>query len=329
MQISVCDIMDSPKERKLISILIPFYNEEDVLPILFGRIEEYISTRTQYEWEILMVNDGSSDNSLEMVKAQREIDPRWRYIDLSRNFGKETAMLAGFDYVKGHCVVIMDADLQDPPELIDQMTVLWEKGYDDIYGRRKSRGKEPWLRKKLTLLYYNILQHLTKIPVLQNTGDFRLLDRICIEALKQMRESQRYTKGLYCWIGFKKAEVLFDRDDRAAGSSKWNFFKLLSLAIEGITSYTTVPLRIATIMGILFSVGSFIYMLYFFIKSIIWGDPVSGFPTIIIVLLFLGGLILFSLGVLGEYIGRVFNEVKGRPAYFIREIDGKKTSALG
>ena len=311
--------------RKLISILIPFYNEEDVLPVLFSRIDGFIASRPQYDWEILLVNDGSSDSSLEMVKAHRQLDARWRYVDLSRNFGKETAMLAGFDHVEGDCVVIMDADLQDPPEIIDSMVALWEQGYDDIYGRRKSRGKEPWMRKKLTLLYYKFLQHLTKIPVLQNTGDFRLLDRICIEALKKMREVQRYTKGLYCWIGFKKAEVLFDRDDRAAGKSKWNFFKLLSLAIEGITSYTTVPLRIATIMGLLCSVGSFIYMRYFFIKSLIWGDPVSGFPTLIIVMLLLGGLILFSLGILGEYIGRIFNEVKGRPAYFVREIDGKKT----
>jgi glycosyltransferase involved in cell wall biosynthesis len=321
------DVITTVEEtHKKISILIPFYNEEDVLPILFERIDNFINARTEYHWEILMVNDGSSDRSLDLVKAKHEKDNRWRYVDLSRNFGKETAMMAGFDYVTGDCVVIMDADLQDPPELIDEMVALWLQGYDDIYGRRRTRGREPWLRKKLTLLYYNILQHLTKIPVLQNTGDFRLMDRICIEALKQMRETQRYTKGLYCWIGFKKAEVLFDRDDRAAGSSKWNFFKLLSLAIEGITSYTTVPLRIATVMGLVTSLGSLVMMLYYLIKTILWDDPVSGFPTMIVVMLFLGGLILFSLGILGEYIGRIFNEVKGRPAYFVREVDGKLSS---
>jgi glycosyltransferase involved in cell wall biosynthesis len=258
-----------------------------------------------------------------MVKSHHENDSRWRYVDLSRNFGKETAMMAGFDYVTGDCVVIMDADLQDPPEIIDEMVKLWEQGYDDIYGRRKTRGQEPWLRKKLTLLYYNILQHLTKIPVLQNTGDFRLLDRICIDALKRLRETQRYTKGLYCWIGFKKAEVLFDRGDRAAGTSKWNFFKLLSLAIEGITSYTTVPLRIATVMGFITSLGSLVLMFYYLVKTILWDDPVSGFPTMIVVMLFLGGSILFSLGILGEYIGRIFSEVKRRPAYFVREVDGR------
>lgn len=312
------------KSYKKISILIPFYNEEEVLPMLFERIDDFINAREEFEWEILMVNDGSYDRGLEMVKDHHKKDKRWRYVDLSRNFGKETAMMAGFDYVTGDCVVIMDADLQDPPETIDKMISLWEEGYDDIYGKRRTRGREPWLRKKLTLLYYNILQHLTKIPVLQNTGDFRLLDRICIDALIKMRETQRYTKGLYCWIGFKKAEVLFDREDRAAGDSKWNFVKLLSLAIEGITSYTTVPLRIATIMGLITSVGSLILMFYYLIKTILWDDPVSGFPTIIVVMLFLGGLILFSLGILGEYIGRIYNEVKGRPAYFVREVDGKR-----
>lgn len=165
---------------------------------------------------------------------------------------------------------------------------------------------------------------MSKIPVLQNTGNFRLLDRICIDALKSMRETQRYTKGLYCWIGFKKAEVTFDRGDRAAGTTKWNFFKLFALAIKGITSYTTAPLRLATFVGIVSSLWSFLYMLYFFVKSLIWGDSVQGFPTIITVLLFMGGMILLSLGILGEYIGRIFNEVKGRPPYFIREIDGHR-----
>lgn len=311
-------------DRRKVSVLIPFYNEQEVLPVLFDRLGRFMNGRMDVDWEVLMVNDGSTDRSLELVKAKHCEDKKWRYVELSRNFGKEIAMMAGFDYVTGDCVVVMDADLQDPPEVMDEMITLWQQGYDDVYGRRLTRGKEPWLRKFLTMRYYHMLQRVTRIPVLQNTGDFRLLDRICIDALCSMRETQRYTKGLYCWIGFRKAEVVFDRGDRAAGTTKWNFFKLLALAIEGITSYTVAPLRFATVVGLCSAVGSFVYMLYFLIKSFIWGDPVQGFPTMITVLLFMGGMILLSLGVLGEYIGRIFNEAKGRPPYFVREVDGMR-----
>ena len=313
----------TPALRK-VSIVIPFYNEEDVLPILFERMDEFMAARPGYDWEVLMINDGSADRSLEMVKAKHEADKRWRYVDLSRNFGKEIAMMAGFDHTTGDCAVLMDADLQDPPEVIDDMLKLWEQGFDDVYGRRADRGKESWMRKFLSLQFYKLLQRTTKIPVLQNTGDFRLLDRICIDALCQMRETQRYTKGLYCWIGYKKAEVVFDRGDRAAGSTKWNFFKLFGLAIEGITSYTTAPLRFATIVGVVASFLSFLFLIFYLGKALLWGDPVQGFPTLICMLLFIGGLILLCLGILGEYIGRIFSETKGRPAYFVREIDGRK-----
>jgi len=198
------------------------------------------------------------------------------------------------------------------------MIDLWRQGYDDIYATRRDRGKESRLRKHLSLAYYRILQHATKIPVLQNAGDFRLLDRCCIDALKQIREVQRYSKGLFCWIGFKKKEITFDRCDRAAGQTKWNYWKLFGLAIEGITSYTTFPLRISTIAGVIASLSAFAVMIYFLTKTLIWGDDVQGFPTLVVLILFLGGLTLMSLGLLGEYIGRIFNETKGRPAYFIR-----------
>ena len=199
----------------------------------------------RYEWEVISVNDGSSDGTLMMLKQLHARDKRWRYIDLSRNFGKETAMLAGMDLATGDCMIIMDGDLQHPPEEFPKMLSLWESGYDDVYGRRLHRGKEPWLRRKLSLLYYRLLQRTTRIPVLQNTGDFRLLDRICIDALTSMRETQRYTKGLYCQIGFRKHEFEFEQEDRSAGQSKWSMIKLLGLAMDGITSYTTAPLRIA------------------------------------------------------------------------------------
>ena len=307
---------------KKVSILIPFYNEQEVLPSLFERLQSLIDSNDNYQWEVMLINDGSTDNSLCLVKQMRLRDKRFRYIDLSRNFGKETAMLAGFDNVTGDCMVIMDADLQHPPEVIPQMLKLWEEGYDDIYGKRNNRGKEPWLRRKLSLLYYKLLQKTTNVSILQNVGDFRLLDRICIDALSSMRESQRYTKGMFQWIGFKKKEFTFDQDDRVAGNTKWSYIKLLNLAIEGITSYTTSPLKIATVMGLIVSLCAFIYMLFVLIKAIAVGDPVAGYPTIMVVMLFLGGVQLLSLGIIGEYVGRIFNETKNRPAYFVREIDG-------
>lgn len=313
--------------KKKVSLLIPFYNEQDVLPMLFDRLSLLIQNNDNYEWEVMLVNDGSSDASLCAVKQMHMHNPCFRYIDLSRNFGKEVAMMAGLDYVTGDCVVIMDADLQHPPELIPDMLKLWEEGYDDVYGKRNSRGKEPWLRKKLSLLYYRLLQKTTRVQVLQNVGDFRLLDRICIDALRSMRESQRYTKGMFQWIGFKKKEILFDQEDRVAGNTKWNYLKLLGLAIEGITSYTTSPLKMASVMGLLVSFCAFCYMVYIMIKALIIGDPVAGYPTIMVVMLFLGGVQLLSLGIIGEYIGRIFNETKNRPVYFVREVDGEKKNS--
>ena len=304
--------------KKLISILIPCYNEAQSLPILIPKLEDIANTLSQYDWEFLCVNDGSKDDTLEVLRELRQMYNRVNYIDLSRNYGKENAMLAGFDYVKGNCMVIMDADLQHPPHVIIQMLEKWEEGYDDVYASRLTRGKESWLRKKLSLLYYRILQRSTRLEVLPNVGDFRLLDRRCINALKQMRENNRYTKGMYCYIGFKKTYVTFETDDRIAGESSMNYKTLINLAIEGILSYTTVPLRIATVIGVLTSLFAFIYMLVVFIKTLLYGDPVQGYPTMMIVILFLGGIQLLALGVLGEYIGRIFTETKNRPVYFVR-----------
>lgn len=304
--------------KKLISILIPCYNEALSLPILIPKLEDIANNLKQYDWEFLCVNDGSKDNTLEVLRELHTVYNRVNYIDLSRNYGKENAMLAGFDYVKGDCMVIMDADLQHPPHVILQMLEKWEEGYDDVYASRLTRGKESWLRKKLSLLYYRILQRSTRLEVLPNVGDFRLLDRRCINALKQMRENNRYTKGMYCYIGFKKTYVTFETDDRIAGESSMNYKTLINLAIEGILSYTTVPLRIATVIGVLTSLFAFIYMLVVFIKTLLYGDPVQGYPTMMIVILFLGGIQLLALGILGEYIGRIFTETKNRPVYFVR-----------
>lgn len=304
---------------KKITILVPCYNEEKSLPLLHVRLATLMDSMTAYKWELLLVNDGSSDKTMDVVRELRAMDSRVCYIDLSRNFGKERAMLAGMDYATGDCMVIMDADLQDPPEVIPEMIKHWEDGWEDVYARRVSRGKESWLRRKLSLCYYSVLQKTTKVDVLQNVGDFRLIDRKCIDALKQMRECERYTKGLFSWMGFKKKEITFDRHDRAAGESSFNFFKLMLLGIDGITSFTTAPLRFATVLGFAVSVFAFIYMCYVLVKTLVWGDPVAGYPTLIIVILFLGGVQLISLGIIGEYLGRIFNETKDRPVYIVRE----------
>lgn len=310
--------------KKLISVLIPCYNESESLPLLISKLENIANEYSQYNWEFLCVNDGSKDNTLDVLRELRCKYSRLNYIDLSRNYGKETAMLAGFDYVKGDCMVIMDADLQHPPHVIPQMLEKWKEGYDDIYASRITRGKESWLRKKLSLFYYNILQRTTRLEVLPNVGDFRLLDRSCIEALKKMRENNRYTKGMFCYIGYKKTHVAFETEDRIAGESSMNYKTLFNLAIEGILSYTTVPLRIATIVGCVTSLLAFVYMLVIFIRTILFGDPVQGYPTMIIVILSLGGIQLLALGILGEYLGRVFTETKNRPVYFVRTYNDEK-----
>ncbi|MBP1646278.1 MAG: glycosyl hydrolase [Bacteroidetes bacterium] len=309
---------------KKVSLLIPAYNEEKVLQLLYQRIKAIIDRLNQYEWEVLFINDGSRDNTLAVLYSIRNQDHRINVLDLSRNYGKEVAMLAGFDYVKGDAVIILDADLQDPPELIPQMLEQWELGYDDVYAKRNSRKGETFIKKKTSQWFYKILQKSTDIPIQLNTGDFRLLDKSCVEALKQIREANRYTKGMFSWIGYNKKEILFDRDPRAAGETKWNYLKLTSLAIEGITSFTTKPLRISTFIGGVISVFSFIYAIYMLYDTIIYGNDVKGYPSLLVTILFLGGIQLLSLGILGEYIARIFIETKNRPTYFARTYNGEK-----
>lgn len=309
---------------KRISLLIPCYNEESSLPLLIPELKLLMDKEDGYVWEILFVNDGSKDSTLSILANLRAEDTRFNYVNLSRNFGKENAMLAGFDYVTGDCVVILDADLQDPPSLIPEMIGYWEQGFEDVYAKRINRGKESWLRKRLSLLFYAILQRSSRFDVLKNVGDFRLLDRCCIEALRELRENDRYTKGMFAWIGFNKKELLFDRGDRAAGSSSFNLGSLMNLAIDGITSFTTFPLRLSAITGVILSLCAFVYLIYFLTKTLIFGDPVQGFPTLIIVVLFLGGVEMLSLGILGEYIGHIYNETKRRPTYIAHDYNGEK-----
>ncbi len=304
---------------KSITILIPAYNEESVLPALRDRLTDLADNTPDYSFEFLFVNDGSTDNTLPIIQRYANKDNRISYINLSRNFGKEIAMVAGIDHVDSDSLVIIDADLQDPPELIPNMIKLWQEGYDDIYAKRKSRDGETWFKKTTSKLYYQLLQHMTRVSIQKDTGDFRLLDRRVIEAIKQFRESERNAKAIFSQVGFRKKEILYDRDPRVAGETKWSYPKLFDLAISGITSFTTAPLRIASILGFTVSIVAFFYILYLLVRPLFGVPTGAGYSSLMAVILFLGGVQLISLGIIGEYIGRIFNETKQRPLYLVQE----------
>lgn len=309
---------------KTVTIIVPCYNEESNIDLLYDRLKKLTDSLSGYDFQILLVNDGSKDNTLSKMQELHETDKTVSYLSLSRNFGKENAMLAGLDYAEGDAVILMDADLQDPPELIPQMLAEWEKGYDDVYARRRSRAGETWLKKATAHWYYRILRKFADIDIPADVGDFRLLDRQAVDALCSLRERQRYTKGLFSWIGYNKKELLFDRDPRAAGNSKMNFFKLFGLAVDGITSFSVAPLRLASVLGLIISTVAFLYLLFVIIKTLLFGDPVAGYPSMISIILFMGGIQLIVLGIIGEYVGRIFNEAKGRPEYLVNEYNGKR-----
>lgn len=321
---------------KKITVLVPAYNEALNIPKLVDALDCLIESAdlrsengkdcrlSDYEWEYLFVNDGSKDDTLKTLQNLRKENTRVCIVNLSRNFGKENAMLAGMDYATSDAVIIMDADLQHPVSSIPEMLYYWEQGYEDVYGRRKQRGKESWMRKKLSLAFYSLLQGTTRIEILQNVGDFRLLDRRVIDAIRSLRETQRYTKGLYCWVGYSKKEFLFEQADRQEGKSSFNFRSLLNLAIEGITCFTTAPLRISAILGFVVSFISLLYLLFVLFKTIFYGEDVQGFPTLLCTILFIGGVQLIALGIIGEYIGRIFNETKQRPPYIVESYNNEK-----
>lgn len=309
---------------KKISIIIPAYNEEESLPILYERLTKLMENLNNYNFEVLFVNDGSKDKTIEIIKELREKDKRICYVDFARNFGKEIAMIAGLDYATGDCVIFMDADLQDPPELVPELVKYWEEGYDDVYAKRKSRKGETWLKKFTSKMYYKVLQHVTRVEIQEDTGDFRLLDRRCVNALKKLRESQRNTKSMFSWIGYKKKEVLYDRDPRVAGSTKWNYGKLMDLAIDGITSLTTSPLRISTFIAIPTFIVLLGYFVYVIAKAFVVDQPIQAYQSIILLILFFSGIQILLFGIVGEYLGRIFNETKNRPLYLVNEYNGEK-----
>lgn len=319
-------IMNTKKEdeKKLVTIMMPTYNEENSFPLIKECMNQVLHDNPDYDWEFLFINDGSKDHTLQqMIRMHHEDPVHYSYIDLSRNYGKEIAMMAGFDYAKGDALIIMDSDMQHPVEVIPEMLRYWEEGFDDVYAQRKS-SKESWFKQQTSRIYYRLLQRITRVPIQKDTGDFRLLDRSCIEALKQMRETERNTKGLYSWIGFRKKGIMYNQKERQEGETKWSMMQLIELAINGLTSYTVAPLRLSTIMGFVVGMIGFIYLLYIVTKTILFGEPVAGYPTIMVTMLFLGGVQLISLGIIGEYLGKVFNESKGRPGYFVESYNGEK-----
>ena len=303
----------------LLSIVCPAYNEEENL-IAFHKALAKVMRRLDQNFEVVFVNDGSCDRTLSIMRALREAHSNTAIVDLSRNFGKEIALTAGLDYARGDAVVLMDADLQHPPQVIGEMIDGWREGYDVVYAQRRARKDERWLRRATAEGFYRLMNRIGQAPIPPNVGDFRLLSRKAADAVASLREHHRFMKGVFAWVGFPSKAVLFDVDKRFAGKSKWNFWKLWNFSIEGVTSHTLAPLKISTYLGLAVAVLSFAYGFIVLGKTLLFGDPVPGFPTLAVIVLFLGGVQLIVLGVIGEYLGRVFNETKNRPLYFTNEV---------
>ncbi|MBF9017771.1 MULTISPECIES: glycosyltransferase family 2 protein [unclassified Oceanispirochaeta] len=309
---------------KKLSILVPAYNEEESIPLFCRETLNILDAADNYVSSILFINDGSNDNTEKVLKEQRVKDKRISYLSLSRNYGKEIAMIAGFDQIDADALIIMDCDLQHPPKYIPEMLRYFEEGYDDVYAKRINRKGEGFIKRTASNYFYRILKKTTRVEILPNVGDFRLLSRRMFNALRLYREKERYTKGFYSLAGYKKKEILFEPEDRVAGNTKWNYAGLFELAIDGITSFTTLPLRISTMIGIIAAIFSFVYFIFIFTKTIIFGIDVPGYASTMVTILFLSSVQLISIGILGEYIGRIFKETKSRPLYLIDEINGEK-----
>lgn len=309
-----------------ITVVVPCYNEQQSLQQFYTATQEVFQSLPEHHFTYFFVNDGSSDDSLNILRALAEKDIDVNYISFSRNFGKEAALIAGLDFADGEAVITMDADLQHPPELIPEMLKYWQEGYDDVCAKRADRKAEGFIKRHLTNLFYTCMGKFSKLKMQRNVGDFRLLDKRCVEALRLLREEQRYTKGLFTWVGYKKKEIPYQVQPRAGGATSWNYISLYNFAMDGLTSFSTVPLKLTTVFGFLVSLVAIIYMLFVVFKALVFGDPVAGYPTLLTVILFLGGVQMLSLGIIGEYLGRVFNESKHRPLYLVSECNGKQVT---
>jgi len=304
--------------RPLLSIIVPVYNEQAVIEYCHQRLDE-VADSLPLDVEIIYVNDGSSDNSLQLLHKLRLKSKRISIIDLSRNFGKEIAMTAGLDHAQGDAVVIIDADLQDPPELIPQMITEWQRGYDIVYMKRGSRRGETWLKKVTAHGFYRLISRISLIDIPQGVGDFRLLSRRAVDSLCKLRESNRFMKGLFAWLGFKQKEIIYHRDERAQGDSKWSYRALWGLAMEGITSFSVAPLKLASYIGVSCIAASLLYGLWLASHFFIWHQTPPAMSILATALLFFGGLQMIILGIMGEYIGRMYMETKNRPLYLVND----------
>lgn len=310
----------------LLSVIVPAYNEHEVLPEFHRRLAAVLAP-LPLRSEIIYVNDGSTDSTLEVIRELRADWPNVTVVDLSRNFGKEAAMTAGFDLARGDAVVVIDADLQDPPELIPRMVEKWQAGFDMVYAQRTVRDGESRIKKSTSYLFYRLIQRVTRVRIPKDTGDYRLLSRRAVTALNSLREQHRFMKGLFAFIGFPQTAIPYRRDPRFAGETKFNYWRLWNFAIEGFTSFTIAPLKVATYLGIFTSLVAFLYGMYVVYKTLMHGVSVAGYPSLMVVMSFLGGAQLAFIGVLGEYVGRMFNETKHRPLYFVNAYEPSDSTA--
>ncbi|MEO8306652.1 MAG: glycosyltransferase family 2 protein [Pseudomonadota bacterium] len=318
------DILTPPTPRvarQSLSVVVPVYNEAEVLPEFHRRVSAVLDTLgADFDTEIVYVNDGSDDASIDFLVSLHQSAAPVTVVDLSRNFGKEAATSAGLDHARGDAIIIIDSDLQDPPELMPDMVRAWQSGSDVVRMRRASRANESWFKKTTARWFYRMIGRVSEIEIPPDVGDFRLLSRRAVDALMRFPERTRFMKGLYAWIGFPTAEITYDRDGRFAGESKWNYWQLWNFALEGITSFSVGPLKLASYIGFLTAVSAFAYGAYVVAKTLLYGDPVRGYPTLLVVVLSLGGLQLMALGIIGEYLARVFIDVKARPLYLVQRV---------
>jgi glycosyltransferase involved in cell wall biosynthesis len=298
------------------SVVVPVYNEAGGLRELHRRLSAVLGGMGE-PYELIFVNDGSRDGSLALLRALREEDPQVAVLNFSRNFGKEVATTAGLDHARGQAVIVIDADLQDPPELIPELAAAWREGFDVVYAQRRARQGETWMKRATAFGFYRLMGAATRVEIPRDTGDFRLISRRVVEALGTLRERHRFMKGLFAWVGFPSKAVLYDRAPRHAGATKFNYWRLWNFALEGITGFTDLPLRLATYVGLAVALAAAIFGTKLVFDTLRYGNPVAGYPSLMTVVLFLGGVQLVTLGVIGEYLGRVFNEVKGRPLYLV------------
>jgi glycosyltransferase involved in cell wall biosynthesis len=312
----------------IFSIVVPAFDEAEVLPSFHARLARVMQAVGE-PWELILVNDGSRDASLAIMQELGRRDPHVTILNLSRNFGKEIAVTAGLDHASGQAVIIIDADLQDPPEVIPALIAAWRRGFDTVFAQRRRRDGESWLKKATAHVFYRLMRRVGHLDMPPDAGDFRLISRRVVEALRQVREQHRFMKGLFAWVGFPSTRVLYDRAPRHAGRTKWNYWKLWNFALEGITSFTVMPLKCATYMGLLVGVLAAGYLLQLIVRTLVFGNPVAGYPSLLAVMLFLGGAQLVTLGVIGEYLGRIFNETKRRPLYFVESLQlGRACAAI-